>query len=119
MRSHGVPAFPDPDHDGVFTLPATVDEQAPAFVHATRPARTQSRAHSRSIRALKPDADISVAASMLLLDQLDPADLRAKLFAPEFEMPTLRAKVAPAATSFVAQRSHTAHPGTKFGPDDG
>jgi hypothetical protein len=35
MRSHGVPAFPDPDHDGVFTLPATVDEQAPAFVQAT------------------------------------------------------------------------------------
>jgi hypothetical protein len=35
MRSHGVPAFPDPDHDGVFTLPATVDEQAPAFVRAT------------------------------------------------------------------------------------
>jgi hypothetical protein len=39
MRSHGVPAFPDPDHDGVFTLPATVDEQAPAFVHATHACR--------------------------------------------------------------------------------
>jgi hypothetical protein len=35
MRAHGVPAFPDPDHDGVFTLPRTVDEQAPAFVRAT------------------------------------------------------------------------------------
>ena len=35
IRSHGVPAFPDPDDDGVFTLPATVDEQAPAFLRAT------------------------------------------------------------------------------------
>jgi hypothetical protein len=35
MGSHAVPAFPDPDRDGVFTLPATVDEQAPAFVRAT------------------------------------------------------------------------------------
>jgi hypothetical protein len=35
MRSHGVPAFPDADHDGVFTLPATIDEQAPAFRRAT------------------------------------------------------------------------------------
>jgi hypothetical protein len=34
MRSHGVPSFPDPDHDGVFTLPATIHEQAPAFLHA-------------------------------------------------------------------------------------
>jgi hypothetical protein len=35
MRSHGVPGFPDPDHDGVFTLPATIHEQAPAFLRAT------------------------------------------------------------------------------------
>jgi hypothetical protein len=35
MRSHGVPAFPDPDHDRAFTLPAMVDEQAPAFRRAT------------------------------------------------------------------------------------
>jgi hypothetical protein len=35
MRSHGVPSFPDPDHDGVFTLPATSNEQAPAFLRAT------------------------------------------------------------------------------------
>jgi hypothetical protein len=31
MRSHGVPNFPDPDRDGVFTLPAVVDQQAPLF----------------------------------------------------------------------------------------
>ena len=35
MRSHGVPSFPDPDRDGTFTLPATSNEQAPAFLHAT------------------------------------------------------------------------------------
>jgi hypothetical protein len=34
MRSHGVPSFPDPDHDGAFTLPATINEQAPAFLGA-------------------------------------------------------------------------------------
>jgi hypothetical protein len=34
MRAHGVSGFPDPDHDGVFTLPATVNEQAPAFLRA-------------------------------------------------------------------------------------
>jgi hypothetical protein len=34
MRSHGVPGFPDPGRDGVFTLPATINEQAPAFVRA-------------------------------------------------------------------------------------
>lgn len=36
MRSHGVPSFPDPDHDGAFTLPAGADQQAPAFQDATR-----------------------------------------------------------------------------------
>jgi hypothetical protein len=36
VRSHGVPSFPDPDHDGVFTLPATIHEQAPTFLRATR-----------------------------------------------------------------------------------
>lgn len=35
MRSHRVPSFPDPDHDGAFTLPATINEQAPAFLRAT------------------------------------------------------------------------------------
>jgi hypothetical protein len=35
MRSHGVPNFPDPDHDGAFTLPATINGQAPAFRRAT------------------------------------------------------------------------------------
>lgn len=34
MRSHAVPGFPDPGRDGVFTLPATLDEQAPAFLRA-------------------------------------------------------------------------------------
>jgi hypothetical protein len=35
MRSHQVPSFPDPSRDGVFTLPSTISEQAPAFLHAT------------------------------------------------------------------------------------
>jgi hypothetical protein len=36
MRSNGVPSFPDPGRDGVFTLPATIKEQAPAFRRAYR-----------------------------------------------------------------------------------
>jgi len=34
MRTHGVPNFPDPDHDGAITLPSGVDQQAPQFQHA-------------------------------------------------------------------------------------
>ena len=36
MRTHGVPNFPDPDHDGAFTLPSGVDQQAPQFQRATK-----------------------------------------------------------------------------------
>ena len=36
MRSHGVPSFPDPDHDGAITLPSSVDQQAPQFQRATK-----------------------------------------------------------------------------------
>jgi hypothetical protein len=36
MRSHGVPGFPDADRHGAFTLPATIDSQAPQFQRATR-----------------------------------------------------------------------------------
>jgi hypothetical protein len=35
MRSHGVPGFPDADHDGAFTLPSTMNQQAPQFKRAT------------------------------------------------------------------------------------
>jgi hypothetical protein len=34
MRSHAVPNFPDADRDGAFTLPSTINQQAPAFQHA-------------------------------------------------------------------------------------
>ncbi|MFZ0976288.1 MAG: hypothetical protein WAN22_28955 [Solirubrobacteraceae bacterium] len=36
MRTHRVTNFPDPDHDGVFTLPSGVDQQAPQFQRATK-----------------------------------------------------------------------------------
>jgi hypothetical protein len=36
MRARGVSSFPDADRHGVFTLPASVNEQAPAFVRAER-----------------------------------------------------------------------------------
>jgi hypothetical protein len=36
LRSHGVPTFPDPGHDGAFDLPAGLDPQAPQFRHAER-----------------------------------------------------------------------------------
>ncbi len=35
MRSHGVPDFPDADRDGAFTLPTTMNQQAPQFERAT------------------------------------------------------------------------------------
>jgi hypothetical protein len=35
MRSHGVPDFPDADRDGAFTLPSTMNQQAPQFERAT------------------------------------------------------------------------------------
>ncbi len=34
VRSHGVPSLPDADRDGAFTLPSTINPQAPAFQHA-------------------------------------------------------------------------------------
>lgn len=34
MRAHGVPDFPDAGHHAVFTLPATINEQSPAFLRA-------------------------------------------------------------------------------------
>jgi len=34
MRGHGVPNFPDPDHDGTFTLVASIDQQDPQFKRA-------------------------------------------------------------------------------------
>lgn len=34
MRTHGVPSFPDPDHDGVFTLPTGIDQQSRQFQRA-------------------------------------------------------------------------------------
>ncbi|MGH2850329.1 MAG: hypothetical protein ACRDLP_06900 [Solirubrobacteraceae bacterium] len=34
MRTHGVPSFPDPDHDGVFTLPSEIDQQSSKFQRA-------------------------------------------------------------------------------------
>ena len=40
MRSHGVPSFPDPDHDAVFTLPSGIDQQAPQFQRATKACAT-------------------------------------------------------------------------------
>jgi len=36
MRTHGVPNFPDPGHDGAFTLPSGVGQQAPEFQRATK-----------------------------------------------------------------------------------
>ena len=36
MRTRGVPNFPDPDHDGVFTLPTGIDQQAPQFQRAMK-----------------------------------------------------------------------------------
>ena len=53
MRSHGVPSFPDPDHDGVFTLPAGTDQQAPQFQRATH-ACTRVEPSSLSINESPP-----------------------------------------------------------------
>jgi hypothetical protein len=39
MRAHGVPNFPDPDRDGAFTLPPTINPQAPQVQGALRTCR--------------------------------------------------------------------------------
>jgi hypothetical protein len=36
MRSHGVPNFPDPDHDGAFNLTSGINPQAPRFQRAVQ-----------------------------------------------------------------------------------
>jgi hypothetical protein len=36
VRSHGLPTFPDPDRDSAFTLPPSINDQAPAFTRAVR-----------------------------------------------------------------------------------
>lgn len=36
MRAREVPSFPDPDHDGAFTLPSGIDQQAPQFKRAIK-----------------------------------------------------------------------------------
>jgi hypothetical protein len=36
MRAHRIPNFPDADRDGAFTLPSTIDQQAPQFQRATK-----------------------------------------------------------------------------------
>lgn len=36
IRSHGVPNFPDPDHDGAFNLPPAINPQAPQFQQAIK-----------------------------------------------------------------------------------
>jgi hypothetical protein len=36
MRSHGVPSFPDPDHDGAFDLPSGITPQATQFQRAVQ-----------------------------------------------------------------------------------
>lgn len=40
IRSHGVPSFPDADRHGTFTLPATINQQAPQFQRAVRACAT-------------------------------------------------------------------------------
>jgi len=36
MRSHGVPNFPDPDHDGAFDLPSGINPPTPQFQRAVQ-----------------------------------------------------------------------------------
>jgi hypothetical protein len=36
MRTHGIPAFPDPSANGGFTLPNSIDQNSPIFQKAQR-----------------------------------------------------------------------------------
>lgn len=51
MRSHGVPDFPDADRDGAFTLPSTVNQQAPQY---TRAATACASVQPKSVSILQP-----------------------------------------------------------------
>jgi hypothetical protein len=53
IRAHGDPGFPDPDHDGVFTLPAGIDPQAPQVLRAQH-ACTSVEPSSLSINQSRP-----------------------------------------------------------------
>lgn len=53
VRSHGVPAFPDADRHGAFTLPATMNQQAPQFERAMT-ACTNEQPSSLSILTQSP-----------------------------------------------------------------
>ncbi|MGH9055586.1 MAG: hypothetical protein ACRDYY_06940 [Acidimicrobiales bacterium] len=55
MRSHGVPGFPDADRHGDFTLPSTMNQQAPQFQRATT-ACTDAEPNSLSILNQTPGA---------------------------------------------------------------
>jgi hypothetical protein len=53
LRSHGVPDFPDADRDGAFTLPSTMNQQAPQFERATT-ACAHAEPNSLSILSQSP-----------------------------------------------------------------
>ena len=62
MRAHGVPSFPDPGHDGAFTLPSGLDQQAPQFQRATTACANVERARSQSSTNLPPGPDLHAQA---------------------------------------------------------
>lgn len=49
MRLHGFPGFPDPDGQGVFNLPRTIDTSSAQFGSATSTCRTQANLHGLNI----------------------------------------------------------------------
>jgi hypothetical protein len=53
MRSNGVPAFPDPGHDGSFDLPASVNPQSPEFQSAMT-ACAKDRPSSMMLNSRRP-----------------------------------------------------------------
>ncbi len=53
MRSHGVPDFPDPSHDGAFDLASAINPQAPQFQRAMH-ACTKVRPHSLTVNQGRP-----------------------------------------------------------------
>ena len=50
MRSHGYPSFPDPDPNGVFNLPSTINANSAQFGSATSACQSKTNIHSLNMR---------------------------------------------------------------------
>lgn len=54
MRSHGFPAWPDPDSHGVFNLPSTINTNSAQYQSAVKTCQARTKVHGLSISQRAP-----------------------------------------------------------------